>query len=96
VDFTPILRSFLRFSPRCDGMLEKMLIGMVKWSEGASPVRRFTVVGLLILFMAGFMIWYWDWANLSSEGMVSAFILNIFVFFFILMPLTWLWKKMKS
>ncbi len=38
MDFTPILRSFLRFSPRCDDMLEKMLIGMAKWSEGASPV----------------------------------------------------------
>ena len=64
-----------------------------KWMEETSPVKRIAIASLLILTLAAFMIWYWDWANLSSDGMISAFILNIFVFIFIFIPLSRLWKK---
>jgi membrane protein YdbS with pleckstrin-like domain len=75
---------------------EELPAKIEKWMDETPPVKRFAVVILLILFLVAFMIWYWDWANLSSDGMMSAFILNIFVFFLIFMPLSWLWKKMKS
>ena len=75
---------------------EKLTAKIQQWGEETPPMKRFVIASLLILLFVAFMIWYWDWANLSIDGMVSAFILNIFVFFFIFIPLTWLWKKMKS
>ena len=64
-----------------------------KWAEETPPMKRFIIGVLLPLSL---LVWYWDWANLSSDGMMSAFMLNIFAFFFVVMPLSWLWKKMKS
>ena len=67
-----------------------------KWVEETPPMKRFTICFSLVFLLSLFMVWYWDWANLSSDGMMSAFMLNIFAFFFVFMPLSWLWKKMKS
>ena len=67
-----------------------------KWVEETSPMKRFIICFSLVFLLSLFMVWYWDWANLSSDGMMSAFMLNIFAFFFVFMPLSWLWKKMKS
>jgi len=67
-----------------------------KWVEETPPMKRFIICFSLVFLLSLFMVWYWDWANLSSDGMMSAFMLNIFAFFFIFMPLSWLWKKMKS
>ncbi len=67
-----------------------------KWVEETPPMKRFIICFSLVFLLSLFMVWYWDWANLSSDGMMSAFILNIFAFFFVFMPLSWLWKKMKS
>ena len=67
-----------------------------KWMEETPPMKRFIICFSLVFLLSLFMVWYWDWANLSSDGMMSAFMLNIFAFFFVFMPLSWLWKKMKS
>ena len=67
-----------------------------KWVEETPPMKRFIICFSLVFLLSLFMVWYWDWANLSSDGMMSAFMLNIFAFFFVFMPLSWLWKKMKS
>ena len=67
-----------------------------KWVEETPPMKRFIICFPLVFLLSLFMVWYWDWANLSSDGMMSAFMLNIFAFFFVFMPLSWLWKKMKS
>ena len=67
-----------------------------KWVEETPPMKRFIIFFSLVFLLSLFMVWYWDWANLSSDGMMSAFMLNIFAFFFVFMPLSWLWKKMKS
>ena len=67
-----------------------------KWVEETPPMKRFIICFSLVFLLSLFMVWYWDWANLSSDGMMSVFMLNIFAFFFVFMPLSWLWKKMKS
>jgi len=67
-----------------------------KWVEETPPMKRFIICFSLVFLLSLFMVWYWGWANLSSDGMMSAFMLNIFAFFFVFMPLSWLWKKMKS
>ena len=67
-----------------------------KLVEETPPMKRFIICFSLVFLLSLFMVWYWDWANLSSDGMMSAFMLNIFAFFFVFMPLSWLWKKMKS
>ena len=67
-----------------------------KWVEETPPMKRFIICFSLVFLLSLFMVWYWDWADLSSDGMMSAFMLNIFAFFFVFMPLSWLWKKMKS
>ena len=67
-----------------------------KWVEETPPMKRFIICFSLVFLLSLFMVWYWDWANLSSDGMMSAFMLKIFAFFFVFMPLSWLWKKMKS
>ena len=67
-----------------------------KWVEETPPMKRFIICFSLVFLLSLFMVGYWDWANLSSDGMMSVFMLNIFAFFFVFMPLSWLWKKMKS
>ena len=66
-----------------------------KWVEENPPMKRFIICFSLVFLLSLFMVWYWDWANLSSDGMMSAFMLNIFAFFFVFMPLSWLWQTMQ-
>ena len=65
------------------GTEEKLPAKIEKWMEETPPVKRFTILSLLILFLTTFLIWYWDWANLSIDGMVAVLIVNTIVFFLI-------------
>ena len=65
------------------GTEEKLPAKIEKWMEETPPVKRFTILSLLILFLVAFLIWYWDWANLSIDGMVTVLIVNTIVFFLI-------------
>ena len=62
---------------------EELPAKIEKWMDETPPVKRFAVAILLILFLVAFMIWYWDWANLSIDGMVAVLIVNTIVFFLI-------------
>ena len=65
------------------GAEEKLPDKIEKWMEETPPVKRFTILSLLILFLVAFLIWYWDWANLRIDGMVNVLIVNTIVFFLI-------------
>ena len=65
------------------GTEEELPAKIEKWMEETPPVKRFTILSLLILFLTAFLIWYWDWANLSIDGMVAVLIVNTIVFFII-------------
>jgi len=65
------------------GTEEELPVKIEKWMEETPPVKRFTILSLLILFLTAFLIWYWDWANLSIDGMVAVLIVNTIVFFII-------------
>ena len=65
------------------GTEEQLPAKIEKWMEETPPVKRFTILSLLILFLVAFLIWYWDWANLSIDGMVTVLIVNTIVFFLI-------------
>ena len=65
------------------GTEEELPAKIEKWMEETPPVKRFTILSLLILFLTTFLIWYWDWANLSIDGMVAVLIVNTIVFFII-------------
>ena len=65
------------------GTEEELPAKIEKWMEETPPVKRFTILSLLILFLTAFLIWYWDWANLSIDGMVTVLIVNTIVFFII-------------
>ena len=65
------------------GTEEELPAKIEKWMEETPPVKRFTILSLLILFLTTFLIWYWDWANLSIDGMVAVLIVNTIVFFLI-------------
>ena len=65
------------------GTEEELPAKIEKWMEETPPVKRFTILSLLILFLTAFLIWYWDWANLSIDGMVAVLIVNTIVFFLI-------------
>jgi uncharacterized membrane protein YagU involved in acid resistance len=86
-----------------------MLMGMAKgglqaktekWLEETPPMKRFTILVLLILFLGAFGIWYWnwysDWAKVDLGSMLVYAIFNTFIFFLIIIPLTRFWKKIYS
>ena len=63
-----------------------------KWVETTPPMKRSVILLPMVILLSLFLVWYWDWANLSSEKMLGAFIMNVIVFFFIIVPLTFVWK----
>ena len=65
------------------GAEEKLPDKIEKWMEETPPVKRFTILSLLILFLVAFLIWYWDRANLRIDGMVNVLLVNTIVFFLI-------------
>jgi len=79
---------------------EELPAKIEKWMEETPPVKRFTILSLLILFLVAFTIWYWnwysDWANLDLASMTGMLIAHTFIFFLIIIPFTWFWKKIKS
>ena len=64
-----------------------------KWVEATPTMKRSVILLLIVILLSLFLVWYWDWANLSSEKMLGAFIMNVIVFFFIIVPLTSVLKK---
>ena len=64
-----------------------------KWVETTPPMKRSVILLPMVILLSLFLVWYWDWANLSSEKMLGPFIMNVIVFFFIIVPLTSFWKK---
>tara|TARA_B100001142_G_C13889637_1_gene483416 strand:- start:71 stop:307 length:237 start_codon:yes stop_codon:yes gene_type:complete len=77
-------------------MSERKASNIEKWMDENSRPKVTVIFSLLVIVLSGFLFWYWDWANLSVDGMAGAFMLNIFAFFFIFLPLSWIWKKIKS
>ena len=77
-------------------MSDRKVSNIEKWMEETSRPKVIVIFSLLVIVLSGFLFWYWDWANLSVDGMASAFMLNIIAFFFIFLPLSWIWKKTKS
>tara|TARA_X000000368_G_C22516205_1_gene487086 strand:+ start:252 stop:488 length:237 start_codon:yes stop_codon:yes gene_type:complete len=77
-------------------MSDRKVSNIEKWMEETSGTKVIVIISLLVIVLSGFLFWYWDWANLSVDGMASAFMLNIIAFFFIFLPLSWIWKKTKS
>ena len=79
---------------------EELPAKIEKWMEETPPVKRFTILSLLILFLVAFTIWYWNWysywANLDLASMTGMLIAHTFIFFLIIIPFTWFWKKIKS
>lgn len=64
-----------------------------KWVETTPPMKRSVILLSMVILLSLFLVWYWDWANPSSEELLGSFIVNVTVFFFIIVPLTSLWKK---
>ena len=70
-----------------------MQIKIEKWVEAPLPMKRSVMFLPIVILLSLFLVWYWDWANLSSEKMLGPFIMNVIVFLFIIAPLTSFWKK---
>ena len=64
-----------------------------KWVEETPPMKRSVILLPIVILLSLFLVWYWDWANLSLEKMLGPFIVNVIVFFFIIVPLTSVLKK---
>ena len=72
---------------------ESMQAKIEKWVEAPPPMKRSVILLPIVILLSLFLVWYWDWANLSLEKMLGPFIVNVIVFFFIIVPLTSVWKK---
>ena len=72
---------------------ESMQAKIEKWVESTPPMKRSVILLPIVILMSLFLVWYWDWANLSLEKMLGPFIVNVIVFFFIIVPLTSVLKK---
>ena len=64
-----------------------------KWVETTPPMKRFVILFPTVILLSLFLVWFWDWMNPNSEEMLGAFIMNVIVFFFIIVPLNSVWKK---
>ena len=72
---------------------ESMQAKIEKWVEVTPPMKRSVILLPIVILLSLFLVWYWDWANLSLEKMLGPFIVNVIVFFFIIVPLTSVLKK---
>ena len=63
-----------------------------KWVETTPPMKRSVILLPPLILLSLFLVWFWDWTNPSSEELLGSFIMNVIVFFFIIVPLTSLWK----
>ena len=72
---------------------ESMQAKIEKWLEATPQMKRSVILLSIVILLSLFLVWYWDWANLSLEKMLGPFIMNVIVFFFIIVPLTSVWKK---
>ena len=64
-----------------------------KWVETTTPMKRSVILLPTVILLSLFLVWFWDWTNPSSEELLGSFIVNVIVFFFIIVPLTSVWKK---
>ena len=74
---------------------ESMQAKIEKWVKETPPMKRSVILLPIVILLSLFLVWYCDWAKLSSEKMLGPFIMNVIVFFFIIVPLTSVWKKRK-
>ena len=72
---------------------ESMQAKIEKCVEATPPMKRSVILLPIVILLSLFLVWYWDWANLSLEKMLGPFIMNVIVFFFIIVPLTSVLKK---
>ena len=63
------------------------------WMEATPPIKRFVILLSTVILLSLLLVWSWDRTNPSSEEMLGAFIMNVIVFFFIIVPLNSVWKK---
>ena len=66
-----------------------------KWVEATPPMKRFVILLPTVIFLSLLLAWTWGWTNPSPEEMLGAFIMNVIVFFFIIVPLNSVRKKGK-
>ena len=66
------------------------------WMEATPPIKRFVILLSTVILLSLLLVWSWNWTNPSSEEMLGAFMVNVFVFFLVIVPLTQFWKGMKS
>tara|TARA_Y100001960_G_scaffold249311_1_gene265234 strand:- start:197 stop:445 length:249 start_codon:yes stop_codon:yes gene_type:complete len=67
-----------------------------KWMEETPPMKRFAILLPTVILLSLLLVWSWNWTNPSWEEMLGAFMVNVFVFFLVIVPLTRFWKGMKS
>ncbi len=72
---------------------DKLQAKIEKWIEETPPMKRFIICISLVLPLSMFLLWHWDRSDFTSAEIVGAFIGNVIVFFFILVPLNSIWKK---
>ena len=66
-----------------------------KWVEATPPMKRFVILLPTVILLSLLLVWTWGWTNPSPEEMLGAFIMNVIVFFFIIVPLNSVRKKGK-
>ena len=75
-----------------DGSMQAKIEKLV---EATPPMKRFVILLPTVIFLSLLLAWTWGWTNPSPEEMLGAFIMNVIVFFFIIVPLNSVRKKGK-
>ena len=75
---------------------EKLQAKIEKWVEETPPMKSFIICISLVLPLSMFLLWHWGRSDFTSAQMVGAFLMNVILYFFIIVPLNHIWKKMKS
>ena len=73
---------------------EKLNDKAEEWRNETSPVKGFAILSLLILLFVAITFLYVSERGIG--GLVGAFVEQAIIVFFIFIPLTWLWNKIKS
>ena len=72
---------------------ESLQAKIEKWMETTPPMKRSVILLSIVIPLSLFLVWHLGRANLSLEEMLGAFMMNVIVFIFIIVPLNSIWKK---
>ena len=73
---------------------EKLNDKAEEWRNETSPVKGFAILSLLILLFVAITFLYVSERGIG--GLVGGLVEQAIIVFFIFIPLTWLWNKIKS